>query len=338
MMGSRRQKHRKEATKMRFFWKTKISEKGVLTKSLFWTIPQSCPEISLYPVRKTMKTKQTDMTNLLLRTKRNVSLSPSLQGSITAETAFVLPLFVFFCVQLMSVISLIQLHSALTSALHQEVSKAALRAYALDQGGESGYAETERILEENLIKSRVLDRAGREYLDHSMIKGGSSGIRILYTPKTDRQDTVDIILTYQIRPMTNILGFSGFSMASRCRMKAWTGYRLEEKVSLSEKEEELVYITPTGSVYHKSRNCTHLALSVRPVETDSLGVLRNEDGGKYYPCEHCGSIAGGIVFLTDQGNRYHTSLFCSGLKRTIYTVAISQTGGRVPCRRCSAAG
>ena len=42
------------------------------------------------------------------------------------------------------------------------------------------------------------------------------------------------------------------------------------------------------------------------------------------------SVVGGVqarLFLTDQGNRYHTSLYCSGLKRTVYTVTVS-TGRR----------
>lgn len=322
---------------MRFFWKTKNSEKGVLRKSLFWTSPQSCPKISLYPVIKTNTSKQTIITNLFLRSKRSVSLFPSLQGSITAETAIVLPLFLFFCIQLMSLINLMQLHSMLTSALHQEVAKAALWAYAIDQACEDGYQTGDTIVENMILKERVVERAGREYLNRSLIKGGSSGIRLLYAQEKSRQDTVDVILAYQVEPIVDIFGFSGFTMANRCRMKAWTGYRAEETGTASEKQEELVYITQTGSVYHKTRNCTHLALSVRPVETDSLGGLRNQDGGKYYPCEHCGTGAGSTVFLTDQGNRYHTSLFCSGLKRTVYTVYRSEVGGRGACRRCCVA-
>ena len=40
------------------------------------------------------------------------------------------------------------------------------------------------------------------------------------------------------------------------------------------------------------------------------------------------------IYITSQGNRYHTQLNCSGLKRTIYTVPLSQTGGRGRCSKC----
>lgn len=223
------------------------------------------------------------------------------------------------------------------AALHQEVAQAAVQTYAADKLG-IDLRVAGGLLENGHVRTRVIERAGREYLDRSMIDGGSNGIHILLTGEEDEQDTVDVILFYRVKPSWNLLGFQGFTMANRCRMKAWTGYRIEEDSLAGEGTEELVYITETGSVYHKSRNCSHLALSTRAVATDSLSVLRNEDGGKYYPCEHCGEGNGSVVFLTDQGNRYHRSLDCSGLKRTIYTVPISETGGRGACSRCSGTG
>ncbi len=324
---------------MRFFWNAEISWKGVLTHYLIWTSPQSCPDISLNPEVYHNQTKQTDFTNLIIRAKRSVSLFPyHLHGSITVETAFALPVFLVFCIQIMSLISLIQLHSALEASLHQEAAKASLQAYAYDRAGVDIGSGAGGIVNETLLKGRVMNRTGREYLDHSMVKGGSKGIHILFTGEDDRQDVIDVILFYQVRPMVDILGFCEFTMANRCRMKAWTGYQPDTGSEEGADTEELVYITETGTVYHKSKNCSHLSLSIRSVETDSLYVLRNEDGGKYYACERCGRGTGAIVFLTDQGNRYHTSLYCSGLKRTVYTVTVSQAGGRGPCRRCSATG
>lgn len=321
---------------MRSFWTTKIFWKGVSSKRI-WISPQICPIISLSPNHDMYFTKQKNVTRLKIRSKRSVFLSPPFRGSITIETALSLPLFLFFCIQIISLISLIQLHSALEAALHQEVAQAAIQSYAADKLG-IDLSAGGGLLEKEYVKTRVIGRVGRGYLDDSMIEGGSGGIHILLAEEEDEQDTVDVILFYHVRPMINLLGFQRFTMANRCRMKAWTGYRTEEGSLSGEGAEELVYITETGSVYHKSRNCSHLALSIRAVETDSLSVLRNDDGGKYYPCEHCGEGSGFVVFLTDQGNRYHRSLSCSGLKRTIYTVSISEAGGRGPCSRCSGTG
>ena len=63
------------------------------------------------------------------------------------------------------------------------------------------------------------------------------------------------------------------------------------KAGLSGEREKTVYVTETGIVYHEDYHCTHL----EAVNTPGAGVgvpgLRNEDGGKYYPCEHCAAQA-----------------------------------------------
>lgn len=147
---------------------------------------------------------------------------------------------------------------------------------------------------------------------------------------------MDLTICYKVKPVVDILGFSGFDMANRCCMKAWTGYR-SEGYGAGENQEELVYITERGTVYHKSRHCSYLALSIRSAEREEIERLRNADGAKYYPCESCGGN-GGEVFLTEQGNRYHASLSCSRLKRTVFTVPISETGGRGACSKCCVMG
>ena len=333
---------------MHFFWIFKKSLKGVLAKYLIWTGPRLCPKISHYPEIDRYYKKQTKSPNLKIHSKRNVSLFPSFQGSITVETAFALPLFLIFCIQLISLISLIQLHSAMEMGLHQEVSQLSLKAYAYEKVG----VDTEEVLVDLLgdlyLKEQVIRRVGKEYLDHSMIEGGSEGIHISYGGNGNLlgtgngnggQDEIEVTLTYQVKPVVDILGFSGFSMANRCCMKAWTGYRQPAaETESTAASEEFVYITENGTVYHKSRGCSHLTLSIREVEKDRLGSLRNEDGGKYYACEYCGGEEEAAVFITDQGNRYHTSLTCGGLKRTIYVVRLSETRGRGPCSRCAGTG
>lgn len=327
---------------MRSFWVLDQSMKGVLTKYLIWTGPQKCPKISHNPEYHMYYKKQSKLSDLKSSAKRSVFLFSPAKGSITVETAFALPLFMFFCIQLISLIGILQLHSAVTAALHQEVSKLSLQAYAYEMAGGDSQTTLTELLASAYLKEKAIERAGRDYLDGAMIENGSKGFTLLPTQismqaGTDTQDEIGATLCYRVKPVVDILGFSGFSMASRCYMKAWTGYRLTAEED-GAGEEELVYITENGTVYHKSRNCSHLALSVREVETDSMGVLRNESGGKYYPCEHCGQTVGEQVFLTDQGNRYHSSLLCSGLKRTIYIIKLSEAGGMRPCSRCAGMG
>ena len=325
---------------MRFFWILKNSLKGVLAKNLIWTGPLLCPKISHNPKRHMYYKKQKDSPNLKVRSKRSVSLFPYLKGSITIETALSLPLFLFFCIQIISVINILQLHSAITAALHQEVSRLSLQAYAYEKASIDVEEFFVNMLEDNVLKEQVINRIGREYLNRSMIEGGSQGISIVPLGETGlynqhKQEEIEVVLTYRIKPIINILGFSGFSMANTCCMKAWTGYQLSQSESgEADLSEELVYITENGVVYHKSRRCSYLNLSVREASMDSLAVLRNDNGEKYYACEYCAQKAGEQIFLTDQGKRYHSSLVCSGLKRTIYVVKLSEVGGRGACSRC----
>lgn len=328
---------------MRFFWINKKSLKGVLAKYLIWTGPRLCPKISQKPEQKICYKKQQKSPCLKSRTERNAFLFSSFHGSITVEATCVLPLFLFFCIQLVSIIYLFQLHSAITAALHQEVSAFSLQMYAYEQAGVTQESISVDLLSDVYLKKRVIHRVGEDYLNRSMIEGGSTGISVFLDKtfeilESNGQDEIDVTLTYRIKPMVGIFGFSGFTMKNRCRMKAWTGYRLPMSESEKSLEEELVYVTENGSVYHKSRQCSHLALSVREIERDSLSVLRNESGEKYYPCEMCGTGNQKQVFLSDWGNRYHTSLTCGGLKRTVYVIRISEIGGKGACSKCAGIG
>jgi len=323
---------------MRSFWIIIKTLKGVLAKHLIWTGPKRCPKISHYPLNyKKIKTTIPRLTN---DSERGVYPFSSFQGSITVEAAFSLPLFLAFSIQLISIIYLFQIHSVLTAALHQEVSALSLQMYALDMVG-SGFTGAD-VLDDIYLKEKVINRAGRNYLNQSMIKGGSGGIHI--TPQLfagesgiQNQDMVGVLLTYQVEPLLDLLGFSGFTMACQCKMKAWTGYELPPD-EVSAMEDIYVYVTENGTVYHTSRNCTYLSLSTRVVDADSIPVLRNDSGEKYYPCELCGDISQNQIFLTEQGNRYHSSVTCSGLKRTVRTVKLSEAGGKGPCSRCVGTG
>ena len=99
--------------------------------------------------------------------------------------------------------------------------------------------------------------------------------------------------------------------------------------------ETYVYITPEGSVYHLFSDCTHLKLSIRQELFWGIEKLRNLYGEKYSRCELCRDDFGMMVYVTSEGNRYHAARNCSGLKRTIRQVPMSQVAGRSKCLRCS---
>lgn len=111
--------------------------------------------------------------------------------------------------------------------------------------------------------------------------------------------------------------------------RAWIGF------TELEIEETYVYITPEGSVYHLFRDCTHLDLSIQQVSYEKALISKNEYGEVYGKCKLCREPCGMLVYITKEGNCYHSERSCSGLKRTVRQVAMSQVQGRSCCIRCS---
>lgn len=110
--------------------------------------------------------------------------------------------------------------------------------------------------------------------------------------------------------------------------RAWVGF-----TELGE-QEAYVYITPEGEVYHLTAACTHLALSTYRVSLEEAKVMKNEYGERYQCCERCRKTPESLVYITREGNRYHSEADCSGLKRTVRMVPLSSVADRTCCLRC----
>lgn len=146
---------------------------------------------------------------------------------------------------------------------------------------------------------------------------------------------IDLLVTYKVTPFSLIMGFKGFTMRQRYYGRAWTGYDVTQHVSDIKQEDPMVYITKTGIVYHLNRNCAYLNPSVETVSVSDVDNRRNQSGGKYHSCEICdGDRTKGQVYITSQGSSYHSQIQCLGLKRTIYTIPLSEVQGRGACSKC----
>lgn len=103
-------------------------------------------------------------------------------------------------------------------------------------------------------------------------------------------------------------------------------------------KEACVYITPEGTVYHLYRDCTHLELSIRSVSAVTVKTQRNQYGEKYRQCKRCKMEFGILVYITEEGDCYHSERTCSGLKRTVRRVAMEEVRDRSCCIRCLSRG
>lgn len=259
------------------------------------------------------------------------------KGSMTLEAAFVLPFFLFTVLNILFAVNIIGTQSRINAALHQVGNKMSFAGYA-------DHAMAGNVLPDSLMsvaltegyaRGQVVEYVGKTYLEKSCVKGGAQGLSFAGSSVMGEGDIIDLRVSYRVRPFAELMGFEGFLMSQRYYAKAWTGYDASGTVSDLHKDDPMVYITETGTVYHMDRNCTYLNPKVEAVSAESIPGRRNASGAKYVSCGSCGAgIYSNVVYITSFGSSYHKMLNCPGLKRTIYTVPLSQVGARGRCSKC----
>ena len=258
------------------------------------------------------------------------------RGSMTVEAAIIMPVFLFAILNMLSIIDLIRVHSNIQAAMTETAKEMATYGYAYDTftDGEND-SLVMSLLGKELAKNKIKDIAGREYLNHSGIKGGSDGLWFIKTDVMYENDMIDLIVRYRVSPFFKIAPWKDIFLINRCKVHAWTGYDLSYKKDSDTLENEtIVYVTEYGEVYHRTRTCTHLKLSITAIDKSALASERNEYGEKYSKCDKCRKYATtDVYYITNMGNKYHTSLSCSGLKRTVRELPFSKV--RLPaCQKC----
>lgn len=247
------------------------------------------------------------------------------KASITVEAALVLPLFLFLLINIISIFEMIHIHTVLDSALSsvgREISSYAPMVEDFENV----------LITEIYVKERVMEIAGRDKINHSVIIGGTKGIVLWRSELKENNDVIDLVMTYRVEPWLPVFGVGEMTLVNRCYVKTYTGYE-EGDGSQNDKK---YYVADTGEVYHLYRSCTHLQFSISQIEITELKNARNENGGKYKPCEICWdeNTPQNRCYITTQGDRYHSSVSCAGLKRTIYIINASQIGNKPLCSRC----
>lgn len=257
--------------------------------------------------------------NTSLICSRRASAFTSKKGSITVEAAMAVPLFFFAVVCLLYLMEIMAVQTAVRSGLQYAGKRAAQEAYATVTCSPSA------------VKSDVVNAIGARRLERSIVAGGSSGIDCRASRISPITGIGELSVKYKIRIPVPAFHIAVIAFEDKMQVKVWNGY---EKGGFGTKDEGIVYMTETGLVYHRDYHCTHLELSIRMVQSEEVKLLRNKSGGKYHVCERCGKGAGGGVYITDTGDRYHSSLSCSGLKRTVYAVPVSEAAGKRACSKC----
>lgn len=229
-------------------------------------------------------------------------------GSASVEASLVIPVFLlamlrlFLCFQ--SVLAEVQVYEAAAETVEymSETASAGVCDAAV------AYLRFPRYIDEK--------KTVKQY-----VKYGESGV--CFPGSTmDEEDYVVLRTSYELK----YLGPRTFTI----RKRAYTGAVWTDTDSEAESgKDAYVYVTDRQSVYHVTRSCSYLTLDIR------MSSLQEAKADGYAACAFCGKeLRGEQVYVTEDGDCYHSSLRCSGLTRTVYRKKKSEVTGLGACSRC----
>ena len=287
--------------------------------------------------------------------RRGMNRDRALEASMTVEAALVLPLFLFFIMNVLFLLDVIRLQSRVTAALQQTGDRiceyAWYREYAAGtdagSGEGAGAAGIELpqaagdILSLAFVSGEMRNHLGSAYMNSTCLRGGSSGISYLQSEILSGNDIVEIHADYRTRPFIPVLNGPDFSLRNTYYGHAWTGYAIgsgtgaEADDTSGDPENDRVIVAENGVVYHTDPDCVYLRPDIREVDAADLGHLRANDGSIYHPCEYCHPSPDGTVYITPDGNRYHSTRSCSRLLRTTHEETVEDASAHLrPCPKC----
>ena len=242
-------------------------------------------------------------------------------GSYMAELSVLLPFFAGFMAMLLLFFQVLAVQQEVGDALLASGRELSVLACTGDSAQSSYLFGAKAIFLKNLKEDSAAE---------AFVRQGRRGISLFHSDFTGNY--IFLQADYKIRLPFGLFGKRDINMTQKFKCRKWTG-----QSALDSTEEEIVYITPQGSVYHKNRSCSYLKPSVKSADADTVGNLRSEDGSKYYPCAQC--VKNGIknsttVYITGYGNRYHSRRDCSKINHLIYAVRLSEIGDRKVCSKC----
>lgn len=292
-----------------------------------------------------MKTKYIPNCIFRQKTQGNASFRALLRararGSLTVEAALITPFIFLVMVSLMQLFGAAVFQSKLQRAIENVGRRLSYYYYAIEEieGDEERSLIADAVgaglvlvASETVVKGLVLEELRNDGTTDNLIKGGKNAISFAFTYFDREHETLHMTARYEVKiPFLELLGLNiTVPVVQGTAHRIWTGRELPEG-----DDEEMVYVTENGSVYHTHLSCGSLSLQVKEISRLALDSARNADGEIYRACEYCTHGQAEHLYVSVYGNRYHYDRNCSGLKRTIKTIPISQVGDRTLCKRCA---
>lgn len=252
-------------------------------------------------------------------------------GSLTVESAFVLPLFFFFITAFVCILDLFRICSLVQTSLCEATKELGMYAYCKEETDNSPVGIVSDAVCMAYGTGKIREALKNENL--LGIQGGINGFALFGSGF--QNDTVTLKVSFFYTGPGGFFRIFPVRIRLSEQVRAWTGYDGNPRCRLA--SEDIVYISQWESVYHTSQNCTHLKLSITKISKTEVENRLNEYGEHYYACEKCAETgsAQSFVYITKTGNRYHNTRNCGGLTRTVTAVKKSVLEGLRACSRCA---
>lgn len=256
------------------------------------------------------------------RIQQETSFCTCRKATMTVEAAVVIPIGMGVLLMLLFFFRVLFVQSVIEDAVLYTGRILAVESSMFDTN-ESLLLSAEGMIKYQLSQSKEINR---------YVTGGSLGVSLLGSEFSGKE--IELKTNCIVRFPIEFFGKKGLLLTSEHSFVKWVG-----DADIQTEGEEWVYITETGTVYHKDTSCRVLDLSIQQAKATDMPNLRGANGQKYYRCETCikKEITNGTVYYTEYGKLYHADISCRALKRTVYKVRKSEVEDRRACSFCYSA-
>lgn len=268
-------------------------------------------------VRCTNKRKENDSSKVhhfenKFHLKKERTSAFTSRGTITLEASLATVFFFFGTLCMVGLFEVAHTQIIVKSALHKVAKEVAVDVCTVP------------VIPVEKMEREIEETIGRKDLE----------IDCSHSKKYWNTTIMDLSARYQIEIPVLLFKLPLITKEEVIRVKGWTGY--EEK-DLMETEDIVVYVTEYGQVYHSDKSCAYLDLSVKKIEQSQVSEVRNASGGKYQKCSRCKKLGDNTqqVYITAYGDKYHYVSDCKAIKRSVYTVLLSEVYGMGGCSKCA---
>ena len=263
-------------------------------------------------------------------------LIKKLKGFFTYEAAILLPLFAFFSLVFLLLFRALSFQWGLTESVYDAADHIALLGDSeVDIGRQTG--ETDHsgnsVINNATVYLACNAKVRINNVSQKFLKRKLGVLNYAATEVSDRDIDVKVSTMMPLLAGRSFFGKKGYELGTRICVRRWNGF---DPTNGRDSDDEMVYVTESGEVYHESLDCTFIKLSIHTGRPSILNTVRSKSGHIYHPCEECGAAISGVCYYTDYGERAHSSLTCSKLKRTIRTIPRKSAVKHYrPCSKCA---